>query len=123
VTYNIYHAPPPAGIFGAATPPYQPPYPYPNQPPVANPYGQYAPTQSRKSRLVALLLLLFFGGLGIHRFYVGKIGTGIFMILLALCGVVTGIFLLIVGIWLFIDFIAILVGSFMDSDGLPLVRG
>lgn len=32
---------------------------------------------SEKSRLVALLLCLFVGYLGIHRFYVGKTGTGI----------------------------------------------
>ena len=37
--------------------------------------------QSPKSRLVALLLCIFLGGLGIHRFYVGKTGTGILMIL------------------------------------------
>lgn len=30
-----------------------------------------------KSKMVALLLCIFLGGLGIHRFYVGKIGTGI----------------------------------------------
>ena len=32
---------------------------------------------SSKSRLVALLLCFFLGGLGVHRFYAGKIGTGI----------------------------------------------
>ncbi|MBQ3755018.1 MAG: TM2 domain-containing protein, partial [Clostridia bacterium] len=32
---------------------------------------------SPKSRLVATLLCFFLGGLGIHRFYVGKVGTGI----------------------------------------------
>ena len=36
---------------------------------------------SDKSRLAAALLCFFFGGLGIHRFYVGKIGTGIAIIL------------------------------------------
>jgi TM2 domain-containing membrane protein YozV len=34
---------------------------------------------SDKSRLVAALLCFFFGALGIHRFYVGKIGTGILL--------------------------------------------
>ncbi len=37
-------------------------------------------TVSSKSRLVALLLCFFLGYLGVHRFYVGKIGTGIPMI-------------------------------------------
>ena len=32
------------------------------------------PNASPKSRLIALLLCIFVGGLGIHRFYVGKIG-------------------------------------------------
>ena len=32
---------------------------------------------SPKSRLVALLLCLFLGWLGVHRFYAGKIGTGL----------------------------------------------
>jgi len=36
---------------------------------------------SPKSRLVALLLCFFLGPLGVHRFYVGKIGTGILMLL------------------------------------------
>lgn len=33
------------------------------------------PNASPKSRLITLLLCIFVGGLGIHRFYVGKIGT------------------------------------------------
>ena len=32
---------------------------------------------SPKSRLVAFLLCFFLGELGIHRFYVGKVGTGL----------------------------------------------
>lgn len=35
------------------------------------------PNASPKSRLITLLLCIFVGGLGIHRFYVGKIGTGV----------------------------------------------
>ena len=63
---------------------------------------------STKSRLVALLLCLFLGELGIHRFYVGKVGTGI----LWLC--TGGIF----GIGFLIDLIMIIVGGFTDSYGL-----
>lgn len=62
---------------------------------------------SPKSRLVTILLCVFVGCLGIHRFYVGKTGTGIAMILTA------GGF----GIWALIDLIMIAVGSFTDSDG------
>lgn len=66
---------------------------------------------SPKLRLAAALFCGFFGTIGIHRFYVGKIGTGILMIL-TLGGL---------GIWTIIDFIMIVVGSFKDKQG-RLVR-
>ena len=65
---------------------------------------------SSKSRLVALLLCVFLGYLGIHRFYVGKIGTGILWLLTA------GLF----GIGALVDLILIAVGSFTDKAGLPV---
>lgn len=67
---------------------------------------------SVKSRLAAALLAWFLGVFGVHRFYVGKIGTGLLM-LVTLGGL---------GIWVLIDFIMILVGSFKDKQGLPLVN-
>lgn len=66
---------------------------------------------SEKRRLGALLLCLFLGGLGVHRFYVGKVGTGIVQIL-TLAG--------FCGIWVTIDLIMIICGSFKDKQGLPL---
>ncbi len=48
-----------------------------------------------KSPATAFLLCFFFGTLGIHRFYLGKVGTGVLMLL-------TGGGL---GIWWFIDLI------------------
>jgi len=48
----------------------------------------------------------------VHRFYVGKIGTGVLMIL-----TFGGL-----GIWVLIDFIMILVGKFTDKEGLALAR-
>lgn len=71
-----------------------------------------APTGSRagaspKSRLVAFLLCFFFGVFGAHRFYVGKIGTGILqLVTLGACG-----------IWTLIDFILIILGEFSDKEG------
>lgn len=65
---------------------------------------------SDKGFVPAILLCLFLGGLGIHRFYVGKIGTGILMIL-----TFGGL-----GIWTLIDLIMIIVGSFKDAEGRDL---
>ncbi|MBF0565913.1 MAG: TM2 domain-containing protein [Nitrospirae bacterium] len=71
--------------------------------------GQQA---SEKSRLVAILLCFFLGWAGGHRFYVNKIGTGIIMLF-------TGGGM---GIWFFIDFVMITLGSFKDKDNLPLAK-
>ena len=65
---------------------------------------------SPKSRLAALLLCGFLGAFGIHRFYVGKIGTGI----LWLCTLDW------LGVGALVDFIVIACGGFRDSDGLKV---
>lgn len=66
---------------------------------------------SPKSGIAALLLCMFFGVFGVHRFYVGKIGTGILM-LLTWGGL---------GIWAFIDLIFIACCEFKDKEGRPLI--
>jgi TM2 domain-containing membrane protein YozV len=71
-----------------------------------------APTQQQKSFVAALLLCLFLGGIGVHRFYVGKIGTGILQIV-----TFGGL-----GIWVLIDLVMIIVGSFKDKQGNALAR-
>lgn len=68
---------------------------------------------SPKGFVPAILLCFFFGVFGVHRFYVGKIGTGILQLL-----TIGGL-----GIWALVDFIMIVVGSFTDKDGLPIKPG
>jgi hypothetical protein len=90
---------------------YQQPYPqpaYPQRAFGAAPVGYVSP----HSRTVAAVLAFFFGVLGVHRFYVGKVGTGVLQLL-------TGGGL---GLWTLIDFIVILVGGFRDKNGLPLIN-
>ena len=67
---------------------------------------------SEKNWLTTLLLSIFLGSLGVHRFYAGKIGTGILM-LLTLGGC---------GIWYWIDLIMIIMGKFTDKDGNMIVN-
>jgi len=62
---------------------------------------------SNKRILPAAILCFFLGFLGIHRFYVGKIGTGILQLLTA-----GGL-----GIWALIDFVMIVIGAFTDKEG------
>ena len=90
--------------------PYQQPYAPPQQyiQPCQQPYGQ----PQGKSWLVTLLLCFFLGVFGAHRFYVGKIGSGVAQLLTG------GIF----GIWTFVDFVLILCGTFTDAEGRPLER-
>lgn len=70
-------------------------------------------SKSEKGFVPALLLCFFLGFLGVHRFYVGKVGTGILM-LLTLGGM---------GIWTIIDFVMIAVGSFRDKEGRTIKAG
>ena len=67
---------------------------------------------SEKSRTAAALLCFFLGYLGVHRFYVGKVGSGILWLLTA------GLF----GVGALIDFIIILCGSFKDKYGNVIER-
>ena len=72
---------------------------------------QDAPGEAR-DWLITLLLAIFLGGLGVHRFYTGHILVGVIQ-LLTMGGC---------GIWAIIDIISIATDSFRDADGQPLVR-
>jgi len=64
-------------------------------------------TGGSKSQLVALLLVIFVGYLGIHRFYLGYTTYGIIQLLTAGgCG-----------IWALIDLIRIITGDLKPADG------
>lgn len=73
--------------------------------------GTSMPRVSPKSRMVVLLLCVFLGIFGVHRFYVGKIGTGlVYFFTFAVFGFG----------WIF-DMILIVTGFFRDSRGLPII--
>ena len=70
-------------------------------------------TKTNSIDWLALFLLTFFVGLlGVHRFYVGKIGTGVLM-LITLGGF---------GVWFLVDLILVVTGEFTNKDGQKIPR-
>ena len=63
------------------------------------------------SKIAAILVTFFLGGLGVHRFMAGKVGTGIVWLITG------GVF----GIGWLIDFIKVCIGSFTKKDGTPWI--
>jgi hypothetical protein len=64
-------------------------------------------TEGGKSQLIALILVILVGGLGIHRFYLGYTLEGVIQLLTAGgCG-----------IWALIDLIRIVMGTLKPKDG------
>jgi len=90
--------------------PEQPPQQFSQQPQ----WAMQQPYQMgmQKDWLTTLLLCIFLGFLGVHRFYTGHIVIGLIQ-LFTFGGC---------GIWWLIDLIMIATGSFTDSNGLPLLK-
>lgn len=104
-------------------------YGYPGAPDPTAPYGRDPATGeplSDKSKLVAGLLQIFLGTLGVGRFYIGDNTIGGIQLGLTIIGYITAIFLigfvLIFGvaIWALVDGIMMLTGSVRDKNGLKL---
>ena len=88
---------------------------------------------SPKHRAIALVLSLFVGFIGVHRFYAGKVKSGLLQLAVFIAAsffaggvegepdsakpMLGGIILGILGIWVFVDFILICAGNFKDKHG------
>jgi uncharacterized RDD family membrane protein YckC len=68
--------------------------------------------ESPRPRLIVLLLCLFLGCFGAHRFYLGKIGTGVLMFV-TLGGL---------GLWMLVDVLVIAAGSMRDAERRRVYR-
>ena len=89
---------------------------------------------TRKSQLIALLLCLFVGSLGVHRYYLGRVASGVGMLLLYLAGLAflftgyrwNGLYIFaamaVIGyfVWWLIDLISIATGKMKDGKGREL---
>lgn len=82
----------------------------------------------QRSRVVAGLLGIFLGGLGLHRFYLGYTGIGLLMLILSIlsgatvlvCPPLPGAGCGLVWLWGFIEGVICLCGGMRDADGLEL---
>ena len=77
-----------------------------------NPSGAKSGKYSERDWLVTLLFSIFLGYLGIHRFYVGKIGTGILWLLTGGC----------LGIGALVAIIMIATETFTDDQNKRVVQ-
>jgi TM2 domain-containing membrane protein YozV len=108
-----YQTPP--GGMGSPYPGYNP---YPGYARPGGPMPYYGPGAPRQ-KIIAGLLALFVGALGVHQFYLGKNGLGITMLLITVltCGYGS----IITGIWALVDAISIFMGSTTDVNGQALI--
>ncbi len=101
---GAYGAPPPGAMVGPMGGPMMPHAPYGIDPVTGMPF-------SDKSKIIAGLLQIFLGTLGVGRFYTGHIGLGVAQLLLGW---------LTCGVWPLVDGIMMLMGKVPDAQGRPL---
>lgn len=100
-------------------------------PPVSPGFGllpleRELPVVGPKSRVVAGLLGIFLGALGIHRFYLGYTGIGLLMLLITVAGGAATFVCMpgsgcgFVALWGFIEGVLCLCGSMRDAQGREL---
>lgn len=83
-------------------------------------------TMSDKSKAAAALLSFFLGMFGVHRFYLGRAGSGAVMLVCTIfgwftAGIIVGLGLIaFVAIWDLVDFVRILCNSLGDAQGRKL---
>ena len=70
----------------------------------------YSDMASEKGFVPTLLLCILLGSLGVHRFYVGKVGTGLLQLFTA-----GGL-----GFWVLYDLIMIATSNFKDKEGYKI---
>ncbi len=84
----------------------------------------------RKSSVAAGLLQLFFGFLGLGRFYLGYIGVGVAQLVLWIASLLVWLFvsmvfgwimLAVLGVWVLVEAIMMIAGAIPDADGRRLV--
>ena len=85
-------------------------YPRQYDPPEGEEEAAALPHGSARSRGVALVLCSLGGVFGLHRFYSGRVESGIWMAV-TLGGL---------GMWWLYDMVVLIAGEFRDGDGLPL---
>ncbi|MBX4336211.1 NINE protein [Bartonella raoultii] len=68
---------------------------------------------AERLKLKLAIFCCFVGFIGVHRFMVGRIGTGILMVLISL----TVVGLIVTAIWSTIDLLYILTDRFTNKDG------
>lgn len=91
----------------------QPPYPNGQEAPPPHYYTAYTPTPSQRDKTTAIILCVigFIGVAGLHRFYTGKILSGVLYLLTGgWCGIGT-----------IVDLVMLGAGTFKDENGNPLM--